>query len=297
MTMAGREAGRNGTARSGRGVSSRAGRETPAEALARMYDLDTGDHDADIDLFLALAGRTSGPILELMAGSGRVAVPLAAAGRRVTAVDLDPAMLARARDAAKAAGGAVSRRLELVDADVDGYRHPRAGRFGLAFVALGSLLLLPDRGAQRRTVQTLADHLAPGGVGAIDVPLLDAEELARYDGRLTLDWVRPAPGGRVVTKTSSARHDPATRTVTLVTIFEEGHPGGPVERHVRTDALSLADGVDLVEMVEAAGLVVEVLAGDEELGPLGPGASRAIVLASKPGERDVRPDGEAAGAW
>lgn len=297
MTMAGRDPGRGGTDRSGRRASARTGRETPAEALARLYDLDTGEHDADIDLFVALAGRTRGPILELMAGSGRIAVPLAAAGRRVTAVDLDPAMLARAREAAKAAGGAASRRLDLVEADVDGYRHPRAGRFGLAFVALGSLLLLPDRGAQRRTVQGLAEHLAPGGVAAIDVPLLDADELARYDGRLTLDWVRPTPDGRIVTKTSSARHDPATRTVTLVTIFEEGAPGGSSVRHVRTDALSLVDAVDLVEMVEAAGLIVEVLAGDEELGPLGPGASRAIVVASKPDERDVRPEGDAASAW
>ena len=68
-----------------------------AAALARLYDLDLHDDPGDLDLYLALADRAGGPILELAAGTGRLAVPLAAAGHRVTAVDLDPAMLDRAR--------------------------------------------------------------------------------------------------------------------------------------------------------------------------------------------------------
>ena len=43
-----------------------AGRESGArEALARLYDLDLVDDPGDLDLYLALAGRTGGPILEL----------------------------------------------------------------------------------------------------------------------------------------------------------------------------------------------------------------------------------------
>jgi SAM-dependent methyltransferase len=272
----------------GDGGSVETGGEAGAEALARLYDLDVAEEEADLGLYLALASRTTGPILELMAGSGRLAVPLAATGRRVVAVDVDPAMLARARVAASAAGSRAARRLELVDADADGYRHPRAGRFGLAFVALGSLLLLPGRAAQRRAFATLADHLAPGGVAAVDVPLLDADDLSRYDGRLTLDWVRRDPAGSVTTKTSSARHDASTRTVALVSIFEEGLPGRPAARTVRVDRLHLLDAVDLLEMAEAAGLRVEILAGDADLTPLAPGADRAILVAVR-GSADAPP--------
>ena len=64
-----------------------------ARALARLYDLDLLDDPGDLDLYLALAGRAGGPILELATGSGRLAVPLAEAGYDVTGVDLDPAML------------------------------------------------------------------------------------------------------------------------------------------------------------------------------------------------------------
>jgi SAM-dependent methyltransferase len=263
--------------------------ESGAEALARLYDLDVAEEDGDLGLYLALAARTRGPILELMAGSGRVAVPLAATGRRVVAVDLDPAMLARARAAAEATGGRPARRLELVDADVHGYRHPDAGRFGLAIVALGSLLLLPGRAAQRAAFTTLAGHLAPGGVAAVDVPLLDADDLSRYDGRLTLDWVRHGPDGSVVTKTSSARHDATTRTVALVSIFEEGLPGREVARTVRIDRLHLLDAVDLEEMAQDVGLRVEILAGDADLTPLAPGADRAIVVAVRDGDASDGP--------
>ncbi len=91
-----------------------------AEALARYYDLDLADDPGDIDMYVALAHATDGSILELMAGSGRVAVPLAMAGHKVVAVDRDSHMLGRAaaywqrvkRRAAK--GGA----LELIEAEV-----------------------------------------------------------------------------------------------------------------------------------------------------------------------------------
>ena len=71
--------------------------------LARLYDLDLLEDPGDLDLYVALARRTGGPILELGVGTGRVAVPLAEAGYEVTGVDIDPAMLARARDRASQA--------------------------------------------------------------------------------------------------------------------------------------------------------------------------------------------------
>ena len=85
--------------------------ERAAAALARLYDLDLSEDPGDLDLYRALAARTGGPILELAVGSGRLAVPLAAGGHDVTGVDLDAAMLARARAAADAAGRATARRL------------------------------------------------------------------------------------------------------------------------------------------------------------------------------------------
>ena len=254
-----------------------------AAALARLYDLDLLDAPADLDLYRALAERTGGPILELAVGSGRLAVPLAAGGDRVTGVDIDAAMLDRARSNAAAAGIEVVERLTLVEADVVGLRLPDAGRFGLAFIALNSLLVIGSRAAQRATVQTLSDHLAVGGVAVVDVWLPDVEDLRRYDGRVILEWPRLDPEtGEVVTKSGSAWYDAVAGTVAMTSIFDASMQGGATRRWVRHDLLRLVSPDELQVFAEDAGLVVEMLAGGHDLGALGPESDRVILIAVKP---------------
>jgi SAM-dependent methyltransferase len=253
-----------------------------AAALARFYDLDLVDDPGDLDLYLALADRADGPVLELAVGSGRLAVPLAEAGHAVTGVDIDAAMLDRAHTRARMAGASAIARLTFVEADLVGLRLPSAGGFGLAFIALNSLLVLPSRAAQRAALHTLADHLAPGGLAVVDMWLPDADDLGRFDGRISLEWPRLDPQtGAIVTKAASAQHDAASATVTLTTIFEEGGQGLPPARWVRRDRLRLVSADELRGFAEDAGLAVEVMAGDYGLGPMGPGSERAILIAVK----------------
>ena len=254
---------------------------TSAAALARLYDLDLLDDPGDLDLYLALADRADGAILELAAGTGRLAVPLAEAGHPVTAVDLDPAMLDRARTRRDAAGIGDDR-LRLVEADLLGLRLPDAGRYALAFIALNSLMLLGTRHAQREALVTLAAHLAPGGLAVVDVWVPDAEDLARFDGRVILEWPRTdAETGQVVTKAGSAQHDAATGIVALTTLYEAGPQGGPTARWVRHDRLRLVGADELAGFAEDAGLRVEMVAGGYDLGPLGGGSERAVLVAVK----------------
>jgi SAM-dependent methyltransferase len=257
--------------------------ESAAAALARLYDLDLSEDPGDLDLLLALAARAGGPVLELAAGSGRLTVPLAEDGHEVTGVDLDEAMLARARDRADAAGKAVARRVRLVRDDARTVRLPDAGDYRLACIPLNSLFLMGTRTDQAAAVATLAAHLAPGGLAMVDAWLPDADDLARYDGRLVLEWVREDPAtGRTVSKTGSAVYDATTASVVLTTIFEEGRGGEPAVRWVRADRLRLVAPDELVAFAEAAGLVPDTLAGDYDMGPLGPGAERVIMVARKP---------------
>ena len=211
-------------------------------------------------------------------------MPLAAAGHTITGVDLDPAMLARARLAVAAESREVAERLDLVEGDMVGLRLPAAGAFQLAFIGLNSLLLLGAREAQRNALGTMAAHLAPGGLAAVDVWQPDADDLARFDGRLILEYARRDPeSGRLVTKVGSAQHDPATQIVALTTIYEESEPGGAPLRWVRNDRLRLVSADELAGMAEDAGLEVEIVAGGYDLGGLGSGGDRAILVARRPG--------------
>ena len=252
-------------------------------ALARLYDLDLVEDPGDLDLYLALATRTGGPILELAAGTGRLAIPLAEAGHLVTAVDLDPAMLERARQALDRAGRETAERLELVEADLVGLALDRAGSYRLGFLGLNSLFLLATRDAQREAIRILARHLAPDGLAVVDVWLPDADDLARFDGRLILEYVRTDPEtGHEVTKLATARHDATSGVVDLTSIYEEGRPGEPAARWIRRDTLRLVGADELRAHAEEAGLVVEEMAGSYDMEPLRAGSERAILVARRP---------------
>lgn len=252
--------------------------EEAAAAFARYYDLDLADDPGDLPLYEALARRTGGPILELGVGTGRLAVPLAASGYQVQGVDRDGAMLSRARRAWGQRGKSGEARLALTQADLLELRLPE--RFGLVILALSTLPLVGDALAQEAALRTMAAHLAPEGLCVVDIWLPGADDLALYDGRLQLEWERvdPETGARVA-KTTSARHDAATATVTLTQWFDEWPaPAGPVKRHARTDRLHLVGASQLVTLAEAAGLRVERLAGDHQMGPFGPGVERAVLV-------------------
>jgi SAM-dependent methyltransferase len=266
----------------GRGTEDPARRShggSAAADLARYYDLDLQDDPGDLDLYLALADRTGGPVLELAVGSGRLAVPLARAGHDVVGVDIDPAMLARA-DAAWRAGRRGRRgSLRLIEADMLTLRLEE--RFSLAVLALNTLLSLDSAERQERALCSLAAHLRPGGLAVVDVFLPDASDLALYDGRLMLEWsCDDRERGEHVIKMTSARHDAATASVTLTQLFDATPiDGGSVRRTVRTDRFRLVGASELVRMAEAAGLVVEEIGGDYQLTPFGTGAERVVLVA------------------
>ena len=262
--------------------------ETLAAAIARMYDLDLSEDPGDVDLFRALARRTGGPIVELAVGTGRIAVPLAGDGHQVVGVDIDRAMLDRARARITGAGPEIAERVRLVEADlVDADRNEAVasrGPYSLAMLGLNSILLLATVAGQRAALATMARLLAPGGVAVVDAWQPSPADLVAFDGRISLEWLRTDPDtGREVTKKLAAWYEHLRRLVTLTTIFEEGAPGEPPSRWVRQDALRLISGDELVALAEANGLEVEQLAGDYGLGPLEPGSDRVVLVARKPG--------------
>jgi SAM-dependent methyltransferase len=101
-----------------------------------------------------LAGQGA-RVLEFGVGTGRLAIPLAQAGREVHGVELDPAMVEALR--AKPDG----ERVQLHVGDMS--RPVGAGQFALVFVAFGTLFALPTQEEQVRCFQSAADQLAEGG--------------------------------------------------------------------------------------------------------------------------------------
>ena len=263
----------------------------PAAAdLARYYDLDLAEDPGDVEMYVALASAHEGPILELAVGTGRIGTALAAAGHDVTGVDRDPAMLERARTAWSSrsadtsepgeTGEARRGSLTLVEHDITSLDLDR--RFGLVIVALNSFVLLDGRAAQRATLEVIARHLSPQGRAVVDVWLPSPDDLALYDGRLVLDWVRrDETTGEWVAKSSSARYEAASGTAWVTTLFDAWRAdAGDVKRTMRRDEVAFMGASELMDLARQVGLEAETVAGDYAMTPFS-GASERIVLVGR----------------
>jgi SAM-dependent methyltransferase len=91
----------------------------PYERLGPLYDRWCAGVDHDIPFYVLTCEGAAGPIIELGAGSGRIAIELARHGHHVIALDASPAMLAQAGRRAQRLGVE-----ELVETVVGDLRDP-----------------------------------------------------------------------------------------------------------------------------------------------------------------------------
>jgi SAM-dependent methyltransferase len=120
---------------------------------AIWQDVEFGSYSADLGLWEELASAAGGPVLELGAGSGRVAMHLAQAGHEVIAVERD------ARVAAELEARAEGLPLRVVAADLAEIEPPGAK------LAIGPLqvIQLLDPEERGRALRALTQALAGGG--------------------------------------------------------------------------------------------------------------------------------------
>ena len=182
-------------------------------------------------MWRALAAREPGPILDVGAGTGRVALDLAAAGHDVTALDHDADLLAELE---RRAGDLP---VTTVVADAQAFT---GGPFGLILVPMQTLQLLDDRAAFWRCARAA---LKPGGLVAVAV----ADELVAFDDPDVLPDpdVGEFDGVRYVSQPLAVRIDGSHARIERVRIVDGGPP--------QPDAIELA-------VVTAAGLAAEARA-------------------------------------
>lgn len=121
------------------------------------HDIECGAYTADLPMWRELAEAAHGPVLDIGAGTGRVALDLAARGIRVVALDHDPVLLDALHERALARDLAV----ETVLADARNFHLP--SRFALIIAPMQTVQLFGGPEGRGSFLRTAAAHLRPAG--------------------------------------------------------------------------------------------------------------------------------------
>jgi SAM-dependent methyltransferase len=164
------------------------------------HDVECGAYAEDLPLWRSLADEHGDPVLDVGAGTGRVALDLARHGHRVTALDADPELIAELER--RAAG------LDVTGIVADARDFELSDRFALCIVPMQTIQLLG--GAEGRTafLRRATRALSPEGVLAVAIaPMLDLFEVVD-GGPAPLPDIREIDGVVYASQPTAVRADP-----------------------------------------------------------------------------------------
>ncbi|MEZ4223100.1 MAG: class I SAM-dependent methyltransferase [Polyangiaceae bacterium] len=144
-------------------------------ADAAYYDRTYRNRASDVAWYVRRAKQVGGEVLELGAGSGRVALEVARAGLSVTAVDLSRPML-RALEAKLEQEPELRKRVRVKHADFTKLAIRR--KFALVTAPFNVVLHLYGLDEVRAFFATVQRHLQPGGMFAFDFSMPQPDDLA-----------------------------------------------------------------------------------------------------------------------
>jgi SAM-dependent methyltransferase len=169
----------------------------PAPAVVIWHDVECGGYQADLPLWRVLAREANGPILDVGAGTGRVALHLARAGHAVIALDRDRHLLAALSDRAH------TEDLDIPVAEADAASFDLGEQtFALIVVPMQTIQLLDAEG-RAGFLAAARRHLAPGG--RVAMAIADALEGYEEGTHLPLPDLGDRDGWRFVSQPVAVR--------------------------------------------------------------------------------------------
>jgi SAM-dependent methyltransferase len=229
-----------------------------------IYEEWSAPMTEDVPFYVELAGEADGPVVELAVGSGRVGVPVAKAiGRRVIGIDRSPGMLAKAREAAAAAGVD----LELREGDMRelSLEEPAA----LIYCPYRSLLHLPTWADRRQVFERVSELLRPGGRFAWNAFVFDPHIAVRMD-----NVARPHLDSETLWE--YVAHHPEDNRIDITAYI--GEPGQD-PRNLQLWWLTRSEWEGLIDV---SGLAVEALYGWFDKRPFDDESREFVWVARKP---------------
>ena len=156
------------------------------DPIARIYDPWSASVIEDISFYVEEAVASGGPVVELGVGTGRIAIPTAAAGIHVIGVDSSQGMLDVCAEQGREAGVG-----SLLDLRLGDLRRPPVDELvPLVTCPFRAFLHLPSDEDRRDALAAARELLRPDGRFVFDVFTPSKEDIEETDGR----WIEREPG-------------------------------------------------------------------------------------------------------
>jgi SAM-dependent methyltransferase len=236
---------------------------------AHLYDLF--DDKDNVELFHHY-GSLAGEMLDVGAGTGRIAIPLAESGVRLWCVEPSRAMR-REFEGKLALRPDLAGRIKLYAGNARSFK---LGRTFPAAILSGTYDHFLDDEEQVASLANIASHLGPGGVLVFDVFLgLMQERPLAPAGEVTV-------GGRVIRRSIGARRVDDQIEVTLVYEVLEGSDADLIERIEERGWVGITTREGVHRALDEAGLELRQEFRDYDKKPYQAGDPLLIVQAVKP---------------
>jgi SAM-dependent methyltransferase len=243
---------------------------------ALRYLAEHAHYTEDLALWRAAAEQAGDPVLDIGCAAGRVALELAIDGRRVVALDADPAMLRALAANAARAGSEASARITTVCADMRTFALDAP--VALAIAAMNTLQVLLTSEDQLACLAQIRANLAPEGEFWFDVSMPDIGEVEGAIGVVRAGDVVDDPdrGVRLAHAFWYDWVDPITQTAQFTHRIDEISHDGTIQVFFRHHEVHLFSPVELRHLLARAGFEVLQVWGDFAGAPLEGGAERQV---------------------
>ncbi len=234
--------------------------EAVFDSVARFYDSEQATFVDDIPLYVEFAKKCQGHVLECACGTGRVLIPIAEAGVKITGFDISEEMLSIAREKIEKLPKKTRENITLVHADLT--RFDLQKKFPFIFVAFRSFQSLVTREEQSAALTCIHRHLTNDGVFILDLFAPRHDLLAQERRSVYLRRFLDKENGVYVTRRAEDQYNLSQQTLKEDRFYEWTDKDGRFHQQVWSFELSYLFRYEAELLLEKYGFIVEDVFGD-----------------------------------
>lgn len=238
---------------------------------AEFYDI-VNTQTGDINFFLEYAEQVGGRILELAAGTGRIAVPLIENGFQYVGIDLSPEFVDRANTK-------ISRFGDLGNIIVGDMRNfDLQQKFNLIFIGFNSIFHLMDEDEIRSCLTCVRKHLNENGKFIIDMFVPNPKILFRDENKFYPVGEYKDNKGKTVVVKEKNKYNPQTE-INSITWFANYE--GKTEPEIFNYSQFMIPPKRIKRLLKETGFVIENVFGGRDKNPFDENSKLQIYICGK----------------